>query len=155
MEWLITIHGHTLHFYLDSASVRGSSDLDTRRRRVEACLNLLPPEHIRVIREPIIVVNRLPGHRERGGGWFPPASASGNSTVFAWLGERNARNTNVQAGEILARVGGLAGTGIIGITAHSFLLDADWGNGHKAYEYTILHELAHSVDYHANLSRQK
>jgi hypothetical protein len=42
MEWLITIHGHTLHFYLDSAIVRGSSDLDTRRRHWDPRYRALP-----------------------------------------------------------------------------------------------------------------
>lgn len=151
MEWRFTVHDHTIRLYIDSEAAQRSADLEARRVRMEACLNLLPPEHIRLIAEPIIVVDRFPGGRRRGGGWFPPASSGGDGTVAAWLGETGAARTRVPAREVLARVGGASGTGIIGITSHSFLLDEDWGHGHLAHEYTLLHELAHSVDYHAGL----
>jgi hypothetical protein len=151
MVWSLTIHGHTIHFFIDSLAVQGSADLEGRRNRVEACLNLLPPEHIRLIVEPIIVVDRFPRGRRRGGGWFPPASAGGNATVELWLDATGEGNTLVSASQIRARLGGTTDTGIIGITSAAFLLDENWGGGHKAHEYTVLHEVGHSVDFHSGL----
>ncbi|HAV62929.1 MAG TPA: hypothetical protein DCY13_11260, partial [Verrucomicrobiales bacterium] len=81
----------------------------------------------------------------------PPPGSGGSNTSHSWLGDGNVRNTGVPAAEILARIGGEGGTGIVGITGFSFLRDRNWGGGHKAFEYTILHEFGHSVDFHAGL----
>ena len=151
---IITVHGHDLRFYLDSAAGRASSGLGQRMARNAACLALLPPEHVGMIVEPIIVVDRFPGGRTRGGGWFAPANNAAlpdSDTVRAWLGAVNVRNTGVEADEVLERTGGREGTGIIAITSYSFLLDDNWGFGRKAHEYTLLHEIGHSVDFHSGL----
>lgn len=146
------INEHEIRLYMDSPAVQRSGGLTDRLDRIEAALNLLPAQHIRLIVEPLIVVDRLPGGRERGGGWYAPPSEGGSGTSQSWLGDGNVRNTGVPAAEILERIGGTAGSGIIGITSFSFLRDANWGGGHKAYEFTILHEIGHSVDFHAGLT---
>jgi hypothetical protein len=150
----IRVHSHDLRFYLDSPAVQRSAGLEARLARCEAALARLPPEHIRMIVEPIIVVDALAGGRRTGGGWYPPASAAAGTTVGDWLGERNALNTGVPASEVLARVGGREGSGIIAVTAAAFLRDENWGiarEPHPAHEFTLLHEVAHSVDFHSSL----
>jgi hypothetical protein len=151
---IITVHNKELRFYLDSETVRASSGLAQRMARNAACLTLLPQGHVGAIIEPIIVVDQLPGGRRSGGGWFAPAGEPGLSdsdTVEAWLGARNVANTRVAADEMRERTRRHGGTGIIAITSHSFLLDDDWGGGHNAHEFTLLHEVGHSVDYHFGL----
>jgi len=151
---IVNIRGHKLRFYLDSARVNASSGLEARMARIEACLALLPPEHINMIVEPIIVVDTLPGGRTHSGGWYAPAGARGlndSDTVRGWLGPGNVDNTGIDAAEVTSRTGGSGGTGIIAITSAAFLRDDDWGHDHMAHEYTVLHEVGHSVDFHSGL----
>jgi hypothetical protein len=98
-----------------------------------------------LIVEPIVVVDRLPGGRATGGGWFAARSAS------TWLSSGGVRNTGVDAETMRARIEEGGNTGVVGITCAAFLRSENWGGGHWACEFTLLHEVGHSVDHHAGL----
>ena len=138
MQWVAEVHGHKIIFYFDSDRVRTDPGLSERKRRALAAMHLLPIEHISVIVEPVIVADKFPGTRTTGGGWFPHASA--------WTTSPGVANTGVPSDEIRHRVGGNLSTGIVGITATAWLKNTNLGHNHLAYEYTVLHELGHSID---------
>ena len=110
-------------------------DLERRIQTILSNLERLPPGHIDVI-DPIFIVNRFPGGRTTGGGYWSPGAVRNQ-----WLGRFNA--TGVPDEDIQAYVLSQPNTGIVGITKAAFLRDI--------YLFTIFHELAHSVDYHLGI----
>jgi hypothetical protein len=95
---------------------------------VTSHLGRMPPAHAQVL-DPMFVVERLPGGRARGGGYFPPSQAG------QWLGRES--RTGV-SDALLQELVITPGKGIIAITAAAMTADIA--------HYTVLHEAAHSVD---------
>jgi hypothetical protein len=98
-------------------------------------LERLPLGHIDVI-DPIFIVNRFPGGRATGGGYWTPGAARNQ-----WLGRFN--TTGVPDEDIQSHVLSRPNTGIVGITKTAF--------SRNIYQFTIFHELAHSIDHHLGI----
>jgi hypothetical protein len=110
-------------------------DLAARIQTTLRNLRSLPPGHIDVL-DPFFIVNRLPGWRATGGGYYRPGVESRR-----WLGR--GRITGVPDADLDSYVLAQPNRGIIGITRAAFL--------HRNFQFTVFHELAHSVDYHIGI----
>ncbi len=107
--------------------------------RIQATLrNLrrLPPEHLSVI-DPIFIVNCFPRARAKctGGGYLRPQE------VKRWLGRKSI--TGVPDEDIQTYVLSQPNSGIIGISRTAFSKKSVMET-----QFTVFHELAHSVAYH-------
>jgi hypothetical protein len=118
------------------------SDPATRlsiERRVRAAMDTvrrMPDAHLNVL-DAILVVERLPGGRATGGGYWKP------SEVPQWFGKEH--RTGVPDLDIRWHTSPYrrARAGLIAITRAAMLRDI--------FRYSVLHEIAHSVDHHLGL----
>ncbi len=115
-------------FFLFSNGV-SNSDIS----KFQPYLNKLSLDEYEII-DPIVIVDKLPGGRASGGGYFPPHK------MGQWLGREH--NTGITDDEIydyfLDR-----NRGIIAITKASLYT--------SYYQYTLLHEVAHSIDHYFDI----
>ncbi|MEO1396212.1 MAG: hypothetical protein AAFV90_25215 [Cyanobacteria bacterium J06634_5] len=110
-------------------------DLETRLNTTSNNLNRLPQSHLDVV-DPIFIVDRLPGGRRTGGGYYSPAEVRS-----AWLGKEH--RTGVSDEDIHDYVLSQPDTGLIAITKAAF--------ENRIYQFTVFHEIAHSVDHHLGI----
>lgn len=131
----------TVHVGSSTVTFCVFSNLPNAASRIEAFapqLRRMPALHASVI-APIFIVDTLAGGRPTGGGYYRPAD------VRLWLGRE--RRTGVS--DVLVEKYALSGDtptglrGIIGITKTAF--------ERPIYQFTMMHEIAHSVDYHLGI----
>jgi hypothetical protein len=96
----------------------------------------MPASHLSVL-DAILIVQRLPGGRATGGGYWK------DTEVGRWY--QKERRTGVPDADIRWHTSRYrrARAGIIAITRHAILRDI--------FRYSVLHEIAHSVDHHLGL----
>jgi hypothetical protein len=105
-----------------------------RLERVEASLARMPEAH-RMVLDPMIVVESLPGGRTTGGGYFPPSEVAG-----AWLGREH--RTGVSDAEV-RRLAIAPSKGLIAITATAMAA--------SIAHFTVVHEAGHCVDHYLGI----
>ncbi|WP_141736151.1 hypothetical protein [Oligoflexus tunisiensis] len=106
-------------------------DLD----KINPVLAKIPSRQMALL-DPIFIVDKLPGSRADGGGYFAPQE------VASWLGK--SMNTGVPDQDIKDYVQA-SGRGIIAITRKA-LMKKD------IHPFTILHEAAHSLDFRLGIT---
>jgi hypothetical protein len=132
-HFTLKVHGYPVEFHI-YVSTRNSWD---KVRRLEAFFRRLPVEHLAVL-YPIFVMERKPGGRVGGGAW-PPGIV--RSQV---MGGGRSRNTGVPD-EDVERLVVSRGKGLIGLSRDR------WERAMGRLEFTVFHEVGHSIDFSLGL----
>lgn len=124
----LIINSRTINFFVFTEVPNPRSKIT----RLRPFFSRMPDQHLeKVALTPYFVVNKLPGGRATGGGYF------GDRAVW----ENKEDRTNVSNDEL--RRSSRPSIPIVGITKVAFLKDI--------YNFTIMHETAHVVDQHFRL----
>ena len=111
-------------------------DLRSRLATTDRNLARLPDAHWSAV-DPIFIVDRLPGGKTKGGGYFTPGEVR-----RLWLDREY--KTGVPNEAIQAIVLDHPNTGLVAITKDAF--------SQREYQFTVFHEVAHSIDRYLDIT---